>query len=105
INERKVFLRPRPIKLHARLFFDTLRPNVADNAYDLTRYAGAGHHQCLTYRVFAGKNFLRAGLADQHDVLTVDVVMLVKLASSKKRDPPRLEEIRRHIMTRRSRAL
>jgi hypothetical protein len=82
-----------------------LRANVPDNAYDLTRCASARHQQRLTYWVFAGKNFLGAGLADQHDILAVDRVMLVKLAPGEKRDSPGLEEIRRHIMTRRSGAL
>ena len=104
-SERKIFLGPGSIKLHARLFLDTLRANVADNADDLTRCAAARHQQCLAYWAFARKNFLCPGLSDQHDILALARVVLVELAPGEKWDSPRLEVVRRHIMTRRSRAL
>jgi hypothetical protein len=43
VNEWEIFLRPRPIKFHARFFFDSLRPNIANDANNFGGHTKTRH--------------------------------------------------------------
>ena len=105
VNERKVFLSPRPIKFHAGRLDNPYRPNVADDANNFDRCRATGYEQCLSNRVFIRKNFFRASLTDQAHVLAFGHIMLVELAAGQKRNSPGPKISGGNVVARHSRTL
>ena len=104
-QERKVFLRPRQIKLHLGQFSDALRTHVANDADDFNGCAVTGDEQCLTNRVLARKNFFRPRLANHADIFASGNIVFFEITAGDERDSPSLEISRHYVVTRRGRAI
>src|SRR5262249_52924199 len=105
VQEREVFLRPRPIKFHSRRVLDLGRPHIADDADDFTCDAETGDEQGFPDWIFVWINLLGAGLTDQTDLLPVGQVVLIEFTARQKRHAPRLEISGGNVVTRRVGAL
>src|SRR6266403_988758 len=97
-EERKALLRPRPVEFHVVGLGNLSRAHVADDADDLRRRAVTADEQRLADRIFAAKNLLRTGLADQDHVLTAVDVVLIEIAPGQKRNAKGPEVIRCNVV-------
>ena len=81
-HERKILLRPGPVKFHFVRLADSAGAYIAYYPDDLGRRRLTRYEKGFTDWVFVSENFARAGLANQQYVgMALDVVLIEVTAS------------------------